>query len=416
MTASSQDGIRQWIDENWSPDYSLREWWRRMFEAGLTAPSWPEPYGRGLSFTEARVLTEELARARVVGPPEGNVGMRLAGPMLLHHASDEQRKRFLPPLLRGEEAWCQLFSEPGAGSDLPALSTRGIRDGERFIVNGQKVWNSAADSSKRGMLLMRTNPEAPKRAGITFAVIDMDQPGVQASPLKTMNGHAHFCEVFLTDAVVKVCDVIGEVDDGWRVARTVLGLERTSASQVAAQGLTNVQSGEAAGHLDRKVGDVIAASEGAPKGYVVSALRAKAVIALAEEREVTHMPVVRQELARYYALTQVHRWNQERAKASTRAGRPAPEGAITKLVLGQICRMSRDLSFQILGASALLAESDAPMQGEILEIGLSSPGVTIGAGTDEIQRNTIGEQVLGLPREPMSDIDTNGRLSERAQA
>ena len=354
-------------------------------------------------------MTEELARAEVVAPPDGNVGMRLAGPMLLQHATDEQQDRFLPPLLRGEEAWCQLFSEPGAGSDLPSLSTRAVSDGDRFLVNGQKVWNSAADSSKRGMLLMRTDPDASKREGITFAVIDMTQPGVEVRPLKTMNGRAHFCEVFLADAVVDAADVIGKVNGGWRVARTVLGLERSSASQVDARGLVVVRSGEMAGQLDRRISDVTAIDEDSPKGYTVSALRAKAMIALAEERGSTSLPLMRQELARYYTLTQVHRWNQARAKASLRAGRPAPEGSITKLVLGRICNMSRDLSFGILGASALLDGPDSPEQGEILAIGLSSPGVTIGAGTDEIQRNTIGEQVLGLPRERAFELLPNDR-------
>jgi alkylation response protein AidB-like acyl-CoA dehydrogenase len=336
--------------------------------------------------------------------------------MLLRHATDQQRARFLPPLLRGEEAWCQLFSEPGAGSDLPSLQTRAQRDGDRYIVNGQKVWNSAADTSKRGMLLMRTEPDAPKREGITFAVIDMEQPGVEVRPLRTMNGHAHFCEVFLTDAVVDAADVIGQVNGGWKVARTVLGLERASASQVDARGLVVVRSGELAGHLDRMVGELVGTRDEPPRGYTVSALRAKAMIALAEESGMTRRPLVRQELARYYALTQVHRWNQGRAMASLRADRPAPEGAISKLVLGRICNMSRDLSMQILGASALLAGPDAPHGGEILTIGLSSPGVTIGAGTDEIQRNTIGEQVLGLPREPLAEIDPNGRGSGHAPA
>ena len=289
-----------------------------------------------------------------------------------------------------------------------------MSDGDRFLVNGQKVWNSAADSSKRGMLLMRTDPDASKREGITFAVIDMTQPGVEVRPLKTMNGRAHFCEVFLADAVVDAADVIGKVNGGWRVARTVLGLERSSASQVDARGLVVVRSGEMAGQLDRRISDVTAIDEDSPKGYTVSALRAKAMIALAEERGLnvfaTHATGVGPLLHAHSGAPL-----ESGACQGLAEGRPAgTRGLDHQLVLGRICNMSRDLSFGILGASALLDGPDSPEQGEILAIGLSSPGVTIGAGTDEIQRNTIGEQVLGLPaRERSSSCRTIAGANQR---
>jgi alkylation response protein AidB-like acyl-CoA dehydrogenase len=400
-----REEVRDWIASNWSEDISVREWWRRLADARYTAPTWPEPYGRAMSQREARVITEELAAATVVGPPDGVVGVRLAGPTLLDHGTEEQIATYLPPLLRGEEAWCQLFSEPGAGSDLPSLGTSAVRDGERWIVNGQKVWNSGADSARRGLLLARTDSDVPKRDGITYFIIDMNQGGVEARPLRTMNGMAHFCEVFLTDAYVETRDVIGGLNDGWRVVRTTLLYERASATERPARGLVHVPSGEAAGHLDRSTGEFVEAARAKRTGrFSRSAVPAREMIALARECGVNEDPTMRQRLATYYSLTEVHRMTQLRARSAARMGRaPGPEGSVSKLALGRICHTSRDLSFDILGPAAMLHGSDAPYGGALHTVGLSSPGVTIGAGTDEIQRNTIGERVLGLPHEPAVD-------------
>ena len=401
--------MREWLDANWDLTITVREWWGRLAEAGWSVPSWPAPYGRGVSLTDARAVTEELVRVGAIAPPMGHIGVRLAGPTLLQHANESIQRTYLPPLLRGEEAWCQLFSEPGAGSDLPSLSTSAVRDGDAWMLNGQKVWNSGADTSRRGLLLARTDPESPKRDGISCFVLDMGQPGVEARPLRMMTGEAHFCEVFITDAHVAATDLVGEENRGWTVARTVLALERATATEADARGLVVVPSGEESGQLDRVVGDVLDARATRKPAYTVSALRSRDMIALARELGVTDDPPTRQDLARYYALTEIHRWNQRRAKAAARTGRPSPEGAITKLVLGRICNLSRDLSFSMLGASAMLAGDDSPRRGALVTMGLSSPGVTIGAGTDEIQRNTVGERVLGLPREPHADIDPRAK-------
>src|SRR6266508_3595276 len=183
-TDSLRAEIRSWLAENWSLDITVREWWRRLADAGLSAPTWPPPYGRGYTPAAGRVVIEELAAAGTVAPPTGGVGMMLGGPTVLDHGSEEQKARLLPPLLRGEEAWCQLFSEPGAGSDLPSLATKAIEDGDGWSIEGQKVWNSGADIARRGLLLARTDPAAPKRNGITYFVLDMDQPGVEARPLR----------------------------------------------------------------------------------------------------------------------------------------------------------------------------------------------------------------------------------------
>jgi alkylation response protein AidB-like acyl-CoA dehydrogenase len=401
--------VESWLAANWAEDITVREWWRRLAEARLVAPSWPAPWGRGLTTGESRVVTGVLAGAGVIAPPIGNVGLRLAGPTLLAHADARQLAGYLPPLLRGEEAWCQLFSEPGAGSDLPSLSARAVKDGYDWIVNGQKVWNSGAEVSRRGMLLARTDPDAPKRDGISYFVLDMEQPGVLARPLRMMNGAIDFCEVFLTDARVHDEDMIGDVNRGWHVARTTLALERTTAADGGARGLVPVPSGEEAGQLDRTVGEVLAGWSSTHARFRSMAVRTRKMIDLAREHAAAGDPHVRQGLARYSSLTEVHRVTQGRTAAAAGSGRSGPEGALSKLALGRICNTSRDLSFSILGAQAMLADDDAPEGGELQTIGLASPGVTIGAGTDEIQRNTIGERALGLPREPDADIDPRAR-------
>jgi alkylation response protein AidB-like acyl-CoA dehydrogenase len=395
-----RDEVRTWLEASWAEDITVREWWRRLAEAKLSAPHLPEPFGRGLSGSDSRAVTEVLAAARVIAPPIGHVGLRLAVPTLLRHGTPDQIATYLPPLLRGEEGWCQLFSEPGAGSDLPGLATRAVADGEEWVVDGQKVWNSAADVSRWGMLLARTDPDAPKRDGISFFVIDMRQPGVEVRPLRTMNDEADFCEVFLTEARVRGADLVGEVDRGWTVARTTLMAERASAADGGARGLLSVPSGEESGNLDRLTGELLAA--GPMVRFRSMAVRAPNLIRLAQERGVAGDPAIRQGLAQYHSLTQVHRFLQQRAKAGAASTWNGAEGSVTKLALGRICNLSRDLSFAILGADAMLWGDDRA--GELVRTGLSSPGVTIGAGTDEIQRTTIGERALGLPREPNADL------------
>ena len=395
--------VRGWAAENWSLDLTVREWWQRLAQARLAMPAWPEPYGRGMSNRDARAVTEELAAAGMIGPPQGVVGAALAGPMLLAHGTPEQQARYLPPLLRGEEAWCQLFSEPGAGSDLPALATRAEKDGDGWVVDGQKVWNSGADMARRGMLIARTDVDRPKYEGITFFVIDMDQPGVEARRLRQMNGEANFCEVFLSGARVDDDDIVGERNDGWRVTRTVMGFERAMVAGRPPKGLVQVPSGERAGFLDRVIGEVLKRGERRPS-FSGNAVPARRLIALAQERGVADDPHIRQELARYYTLNETNRYTLLRTAASAKAGRtPGPEASITKLAISRVCQASRELTFSILGAHGMLDGTDAPYDGALHTVALASFGVSIGGGTDEIQRNALGERALGLPREPAVD-------------
>jgi alkylation response protein AidB-like acyl-CoA dehydrogenase len=388
--------IRQLLTEHFRPDATVRSWWAALADAGLTAPNWPKPFGRGLSSEASRIVTEELVKAGAIAPPQGGVGMRMAGPTLLAHGTEEQKETYLWPLLRGEESWCQLFSEPGAGSDLPILSTKALLDGDEFVISGQKVWNSAADLASRGMLLARTNADVPKREGITFFLLDMDQPGVEVRPLRQMNGEASFCEVFMTEVRATHAEILGEIDAGWTVARTLVSVERGATSERAARGLIFLASGAIAGNLDRTVGEVLGTQEQGGTRFSGSAIPSRAMFQLAREAGPLS-PTQRDGLVRYWVLTEVHKLNLQRARQQT--GGTGAEGSIGKLMLGKICNASRDLSFSLLGPAATLAGDSAPYGGEIQTVGLSSPGVTIGAGTDEIQRNTMAERILGLPRE-----------------
>ena len=398
-----RDEVRTWVRQSWAEDITVREWWRRLQEERLVAPSWPAPYGRGWRAEDARTIIEELAAAGVIAPPQGTVGTTLAGPTLLEHGTPEQQARLLPPLLRGEEAWCQLFSEPGAGSDLAGLGTRAVRDGESFTVNGQKVWNSGADIADRGMLLARTDIDVPKHAGLTYLVLDMHQDGVEARRIRQMNGDAQFCEVFLTGARVSTADIVGSPGDGWRVAATTLRSERSMVASRAARGLVFVPSGGRAGFLDRMVGDVIADLPAA-RTFSGNAVPTRRLIELAQARGRNSDPHLRQQLVRYYTLTEISRITQLRARASGgRVG--AGAASITKLGISRICHTSREVSFAVLGADTLLDADDAPFHGELQRVGLASLGTSIGGGTDEIQRNLLGERVLGLPREPQLDRD-----------
>src|SRR2546430_3465376 len=216
------DELRAWLEENWDPDLTVGEWWDRLGMAGWAAPMLPEDcYGRGLSRGDALLVTGTIARFGALGAPMG-MSIGLASPTITTHGTREQIDRLIPPAVTGKVSYCQLFSEPGAGSDLAGLTTRAVLDGEVWHVNGQKVWTSGGQFADRGMLLARTNPEAPKHQGITWFSIDMRQPGVEVRPLKEMTGNAMFNEVFLTDAEVHDSDRIGDVNNGWAAANTTL--------------------------------------------------------------------------------------------------------------------------------------------------------------------------------------------------
>jgi alkylation response protein AidB-like acyl-CoA dehydrogenase len=397
--------LRAWLEANWDPDLTVGEWWERLGTAGWAAPTWPtEWYGRGLSRDEANLVTRELAAHGALGPPSG-LGLLLAGPTIVAHGTDDQRRRFLPDIVTGRAAWCQLFSEPGAGSDLAGLQTRAVRDGDEWVVNGQKVWTSGAQFADLGMLLARTNVEVPKHRGISYFAIAMDQPGMDIRPLREMTGRALFNEVFMTDCRVADADLIGGVDQGWAVANTTLANERAGLGAGGAGAIGGAVPGTKAGFLERRAGDFVRAPRAAGAGALAGA-GARLLIDLARGCGVQDDPVIRQELARLHSLHEIARYTNLRAKAAKAAGRaPGPEANTAKLAMSRITRLSRDLGLAIVGAGGMLSGEDAPLNGMITEMALFAPAVSIYGGTDEIQRNIIGERVLGLPPEPRTDKD-----------
>jgi len=402
MSDQSEDAVRAevcaWLEAHWSPDLGLRQWRELLADSGWGCPTWPRQwFGRGLSAAQAEIVREEFRRAGAVGPAEGS-GMGLAAPTLLEHGSGELKRRLLRRILTGEDTWCQLFSEPGGGSDLAGLTTRADRDGDEWVINGQKVWTTSAHHARYGMLVARTNWDVSKHHGITYFAIEMNQPGVVVRPLRQMNGHASFNEVFLTDARVPAANVIGEVDRGWTVALATLAHERRLAGSM---GRAVAGSGRTLDEYRREVAEVMAPYTWYPQ----RAGRVDLVLQRARATGRDADPIVRQAIAHLIAITRAAEWTARRAQASRVLGRPpGPEGSIAKLCSSHIARAAAHVHTLIAGADAMLAGTDAPLDGIIAEILLSVPAQSIAGGTDEIQRNIIGERVLGLPREPAEDV------------
>ncbi|MBW3615074.1 MAG: acyl-CoA dehydrogenase family protein [Actinobacteria bacterium] len=411
--------LRAWLDENWDPRLTLREWWARLGESGWAAPAWPPQwFGKGLSGHLANAVRRELVAAGVAGAPAG-LGIMLAGPTILAHGDDDQKQRFLRPIVTGEVAWCQLFSEPGAGSDLASLACRAARHADEWIVNGQKVWTSGGRSADLGMLLARTEPGVPKHKGISWFAIDMHQPGIEVRPLREMTGRALFSEVFLDDARVRAADCIGGLNQGWGVALTTLAHERVGLG--GGGGATGAAPGKGGGMLERPAGEVAAGLRSGGRSGTAAAMAgggATLLRKLAQDRGRSADPVIRQLLAGLHALDEISRYSQLRAKSS-QAGAGGPAGSTGKLQISEITRASRDVGLQILGAAGTLHGRDAPDGGLVAEMALFSPATSIYGGTDEIQKNIIGERVLGLPREPdpsrdvpFSELDRGGDASD----
>jgi alkylation response protein AidB-like acyl-CoA dehydrogenase len=399
--------VQDWVDAHWDTSLTVGAWWRRLADAGYAYPSWPVGLGgSGMSRRDALVVHGVLARNQVIGPPTGVLAATLAAPTLLAHATEAQQAALVRPIATGEAAWCQLFSEPGSGSDLASVGTRAVRDGDEWVVTGQKVWNSAADVADMGMLLARTDVDVPKHAGITYFAIDMKQAGIEARPLKQMNGASNFCEVFLTEARVGADGVIGALNAGWTVAQTTLRNERNSLAGGAPPGLVQARSGSD-GDLHLAVGEVLErarAAKARTSPIRAGAVPAKLMIELAREHGVAADPVVRQELARYVSQVRVNGWTMRRSGAV--GGRlTGADGSMAKLATARICQQSRDLSYRIVGGRGLLMGEASPLRGDLQTVNLASPGNRLGGGTDEVQLNVLGERALGLPREPSSDKD-----------
>jgi alkylation response protein AidB-like acyl-CoA dehydrogenase len=400
--------VRAFVAEAWEPEASVGEWWARLADSGWAVPTWPSEWlGRDLPRDLAPAVATALRAGGAIGPPAG-LGMLLAGPTILAHGTDEQKARYLRPIVSGAEGWCQLFSEPGAGSDLASLQTKAERDGDEWIVTGQKVWTSGATIADLGMLLARTNPEAPKHQGITYFLFPMDQPGVEVRPLREMTGRALFSEVFFDDARVPDAAVLGGVDQGWIVANTTLAAERAGLGSGGSGAGGAAFPGGKGGMLDQRAGDL--AERMARSGAVQPAAFGRAFDLLrdiAEKLGRGDDPRVRQRLAELYTLNEVGRMTSLRVKAARSAGRgPGPEANTAKLLMSRVARLVRDLGPEVLGPEGMVTGPDTTGGGVLQEMTLFAPAPSIYGGTDEIQKNIIGERVLGLPKEPGPDKST----------
>jgi len=350
------------------------EWQSTLYDNGWAGIAWPRAFGgRGASPSESIIFNQEARRFDVT---TGFIGasQQLVGPAIMRHGSDEQRDRYLGPLLRGDERWCQMFSEPGAGSDLAALATRAVRDGDEWVINGQKVWTSGAHHADYGALIARTDPDAPKHRGITFFVVDMRTPGIDIRPLVQATGLSHFNEVFLTDVRIPVGNVIGDVDGGWAVARTVLASE---SSMIGGAGQTSTY---------------------------------EAVIELARASGRTGDPLVRQRLAEVYTRERILTFLQWRMQTAImhKRGTP-PDPSVLKNAFTGALSQRVELAVGLEGAAGMLAGDDAP-QGGFWQMQLMGQfSSRIGGGTNEVHRNMIGERALGLPAEPRTDKDVPWR-------
>jgi alkylation response protein AidB-like acyl-CoA dehydrogenase len=390
--------VRAWVTENWDPDLPLREWRERLVASGWAVPSRPVRWaGKSMPVWADDVVRDEISRCGAVSALPAGPG-NLAGPTILEHGPDHLRERFLHAQLTGEEDWCQLFSEPSAGSDLAGLTTTAVLDGDEWVVNGQKVWNTRAQYADLGLLLARTDWDVPKHRGLTYFVLPMRQPGVEVRPLKEMNYHDSFNEVFLTDARIPRDWVIGEIGQGWTGALTTLAHERRFGVSGAGT-LDGADPGRVLDEARQEVADVVRTYSWYPQ----RAGRADLAVRHAQAAGVAGDPVIRQEIARLLTLQWTSQWTAQRAKAARAAGRPpGPEGSIGKLALSNVARQAARVHSMIAGARGMLAGDDpaSPLDGIIAEVLISVPAQSIAGGTDEIQKNILGERILGLPREP----------------
>jgi alkylation response protein AidB-like acyl-CoA dehydrogenase len=414
--------VKAWLSEQWDPELTVGEWWDRLGRSGWAAPTLPEhSYGKGLSREEGVRVQHAIVEFGALGAP-GGLGLLLAAPTIATHGDEAQRERYIGDIVTGRKSWCQLFSEPNAGSDLAGLQTRAERDGDEWVVNGQKVWTSSGQVADLGMLLARTDPDVPKHQGISYFALDMHQPGVEVRPLREMTGRALFNEVFLTDARVSADAVIGGLNGGWAVANTTLAFERAGlGAGGGSAGGGAATPGTVAGDLARRAGDFVRGigqrGAGAPGGLFGAS--EKLLVHLAQENGASADPTVRQDLVRLHVMNEIARYMSLRQKALRATGGDIPGlGNIAKLSMSHILRLSRDLGMRILGPYGMLhgyrAEdrkaldeiTGKAMYAPVTEMTLFAQAPTIYGGTDEIQHNILGERVLGLPKEPGPDRTT----------
>jgi alkylation response protein AidB-like acyl-CoA dehydrogenase len=363
--------VQAWVSEH--PAATGRE----MAEAGYVAPHWPRPWGLDADPIHQLIIDDELRRAGV-RRPSNQIGIGWAGPTILHAGTEEQKDRYLFPLLAAEEIWCQLFSEPEAGSDLANLATRAVRDGDEWVINGQKIWTSLAQHSSFGILIARTNPDAPKHKGISYFICPMDAPGVEIRPIIEMTGAHTFNEVFLTDVRLPAANLVGEVNEGWSLAKVTLGNERVSLS-----------GGGALWGLGPTADDLFD---------------------LVRSQGGVDDPHLRQRLAQLRIHDEILRLIRLRTVTAAINGEaPGAEASVRKVLADEHGQHIMGLAQDLCGAEGLLTDGN-PLGADpgIWHYGwLFSQALTIGGGTGDVQRNIIAERVLGLPH----DIDVETGLT-----
>ena len=355
--------LRSWLADHPSPSG------RELAEAGLVAPHWPKPYGLDADPVHQLIIDDELRRAGVARPANP-VGIGWAGPTLLHAGSDAQKQRYLPGLLSGEEIWCQLFSEPGAGSDLASLTTRAVRDGDEWVVTGQKIWTSLAHEARFGILIARTDPDAPKHRGISYFVCPMDVPGVTVRPIVEMTGAHMFNEVFLDEVRLPADNLVGEEGRGWELAKVTLANERVSLSTGG--------------------------------GLWGRGPEAEDLLAIVRSRGPVADPLLRDRIVRLHIEGELLRLIRLRTvSAQIRGEPPGPEASVRKVLADEHGQRLFGLAKDLAGPAGMLTDQgplSAPV--DLWHYGfLFAPALTVGGGTGEVQRNIIGQRVLGLPHD-----------------
>jgi alkylation response protein AidB-like acyl-CoA dehydrogenase len=394
--------VQAWLAANWDVNLGLMAWRNILIDSGWGAPHWPkEWYGRGLPVSMTTVVDDEFDKVGAV--TVARTGIRtLAAATILAHGTDLQKEKFLRRILTGEDTWCQLFSEPGSGSDLAGALTKAELKGNTWVINGQKVWTTSAHHADYGLLLARSNPDVPKHKGLTYFILDMHQPGVEVVPLRQMNGHASFNQVFITDAKVEPEYMMLQEGDGWQVATTTLMHERRGADGLR----RHVKATDRPERIYQEEAKEIAVALEPYKWYPQRAGRVDLIIDRAKETGKNTDPVVRQEIAKLMIMAKCAEWTARRARASQEQGRPqGPEGSLGKLAASNVARAANRVHTMISGADAMLTGKDSPLEGIIAEILVSTPAVSIAGGTDEIQKNIISERVLKMPKEPRNDTD-----------
>lgn len=406
MTEWTEDSVRAecraWLEANWNADYGLVEWRNKLVDSGWGAPHWPSRwYGRDVPVGLVPVVEDELKRIGAIGVAK--VGIRtLAAATILAHGTDMHKEKFLRRILTGEDTWCQLFSEPGSGSDVAGAVTRAEMRGNKWVVNGQKVWTTSAHKADWGLLLARTDWDQVKHKGLSYFIINMKQPGITVQPLKQMNGHASFNQVFMTDAEVEPEFLVADVGDGWAVTTTTLMHERRGADGLRSWAMAS----NLPGRIYEEEKEEIRTTMEPYKWYPQRAGRVDLIMPQAKETGGINDPVLRQDIAKLLIMAKSAEWTARRARTAQEQGRPqGPEGSLGKLASSHVARAAARIHTSLMGANALLTGEDSPMNGVLAEILVSVPATSIAGGTDEIQRNIIAERVLKMPKEPREDID-----------